>query len=71
MGDILHDGNGTRVAVVNAFTTVSPDTETIVRAVDYHVVGAPEQFRVYSDDAGDSASWMRVDVSAAAGEESA
>ena len=52
-GDTLHDGNGTRVAVVNAFTTVNPDTEAIVRAVDYQVVGAPEQFRVYSDDAGD------------------
>ena len=70
IGDTLHDGNGTRVGVVNAFTTVNPDTETIVRAVDYHVVGAPEQFRVYSDDVGDIARWMRVDMSAAAGEES-
>ena len=25
IGDTLHDGNGTRVAVVNAFTTVNPD----------------------------------------------
>ena len=65
IGDTLHDGNGTRVAVVNAFTTVSPDTEATVRAVDYQVVGAPEQFRMYSDDAGDVARWMRVDVSAA------
>lgn len=60
IGDTLHDGNGTRVAVVNAFTTVNPDTEAIVRAVDYQVVGTPEQFRVYSDDAGDVARWMRV-----------
>jgi len=34
-------------------------------------VGAPEQFRAYSDDAGDIAGWMRVDGSAAAGEECA
>ena len=59
IGDTLHDGNGTRVAVVNAFTTVNPDTDAIVRAVDYHVVGSPEQFRVYSDDAGDVARWRR------------
>ena len=68
IGDTLHDGNGTRVAVVNAFTTVNPDTEVTVRAVDYQVVGTSEQFRVYSDDASDVARWMRVDVSAAAGE---
>ena len=24
IGDTLHDGNGTRVAIVNAFTTVNP-----------------------------------------------
>ena len=59
IGDTLHDGNGTRVAVVNAFTTVNPDTDAIVRAVDYQVVGSPEQFRVYSDDAGDVARWRR------------
>ena len=34
IGDTLQGGNGTRVAVVNAFTTVNPDTEAIVRAVD-------------------------------------
>ena len=71
LGDTLHDGNGTRVAVVNAFTTVNPDTDTIVRSVDYHVVGASEQFRVYSDDASDVARWKRVDASAAASEEPA
>ena len=54
----------------SVISAVNPDTETIVRAVDYHVVGAPEQFRVYSDDVGDIARRMRVDVSAAAGEES-
>ena len=46
-----HDGNGTRVVIVNAFTTVNPETEATVRAVDYQVVGAAEQFRIYSDDA--------------------
>ena len=71
IGDTLHDGNGTRVAVVNAFTTVNPDTETIVRAVDTMSWALREQFRVYSDDVGDIARWMRVNVSAAAGEESA
>ena len=40
IGDTLHDGNGTRVAIVNAFTTVNPETEATVRAVDYQVVGA-------------------------------
>ena len=34
IGDTLHDGNGTRVVVVNAFTTVNPETGAIVRAVD-------------------------------------
>ena len=57
IGDTLHDGNGTRVAIVNAFTTVNPETEATVRAVDYQVVGAGEQFRVYSDDAADVARW--------------
>ena len=32
IGDTLHDGNGTVVTVVNAFTTVNPATEGIVRA---------------------------------------
>lgn len=64
IGDTLHDGNGTRVAVVNAFTTVNPDTDAIVRAVDYQVVGSAEQFRVYSDDAGDVARWRRGNPSA-------
>ena len=40
IGDTLYNGNGTRVAVVTAFTTVNPDTEAIVRAVDYQVVNA-------------------------------
>ena len=60
IGDTLHDGNGTRVAVVNAFTTVNPQTQTTVRTVDYQILGAPEQFRVYSDDEGDLARWTRV-----------
>ena len=34
IGDTLHDGNGIRVAIVNAFTTVNPETEATVRAVD-------------------------------------
>ena len=51
IGDTLHDGDGTRVAIVNAFTTVNPETEATVRAVDYQVVGAgAEEFRMYSDD---------------------
>ena len=61
IGDTLHDGNGTRVAIVNAFRTVNPETEAIVRVVDYQVVGAPDQFR-YSDDAGDVARWRRVET---------
>ena len=57
IGDTLHDGNGTRVAIVNAFTTVNPETEATVRAVDYLVVGAaPDQFRLYSDDEHDVSS---------------
>ena len=62
IGDTLHDGNGTRVAIVNAFTTVDPETEEIVRAVDYQVASAPDQFRVYSDDAGDIAGWCRLET---------
>ena len=60
IGDTLHDGNGTRVAIVNAFTTVNRDTDATVRAVDYQVAGSPEQFRVYSDDVDDVARWTRV-----------
>ena len=53
-GDTPHDGDGARVAIVNAFTTVNPETEATVRAVDYQMVGAvPDQFRVYSDDERD------------------
>ena len=64
IGDTLHDGNGTRLAIVNAFTTVKPETEVTVRAVDYQVVGAaaPDQFRVYSDDERDVACWWRVEM---------
>ena len=64
IGDTLHDGNDTRVAIVNAFTTVNPETEATVRAVDYRVVGAtaPDQFRVYSDDERDVARWRRVET---------
>ena len=59
----LHDGNGIRVTIVNAFTTVKPETEATVRAVDYLVVGAaPEQFRVYADDERDVARWRRVET---------
>ena len=63
IGDTLDDGNGTRVAIVNAFTTVNPETEATVRAVDYLVVGAaPDQFRLYSDDEHDVARWRRVET---------
>ena len=63
IGDTLHDGNNTRVAIVNAFTTVKPETEATVRAVDYQIVGAvPEQFRVYSNDERDIARWRRVET---------
>ncbi len=64
IGDTLYDGNGTRVAIVNAFTTVNPKTEATVRAVDYQVVGAtaPDQFRLYSDDERDVARWRRVET---------
>ena len=64
IGDTLHDGNGTRVTIVNAFTTVNPATAAIVRAVDYQVVGAPGQFRLFADDAGDVARWRRVEGAA-------
>ena len=51
------------MAIVNAFTTVNPETEATVRAVDYQVVGAaPEQFRVYSDDERDVARRRRVET---------
>ena len=63
IGDTLHDGNGTQVAIINAFTTVKPETDATVRAVDYQVVGAaPDQFRVYSDDERDFACWWRVEM---------
>ena len=64
IGDTLHDGNGTGVAIINAFTTVKPETGVTVRAVDYQVVGAtaPDQFRVYSDDERDVARWWRVEM---------
>ena len=62
IGDTLHDGNGTRVVVVNAFTTVNPETGAIVRAVDYQVVGdGAGQFRLFADDADDVARWRRVE----------
>ena len=64
IGDTLHDGNGTRVAVVNAFTTVNPESEATVCVVDYQVVGpmAPDRFRVYSDDERDVARWRRIET---------
>ena len=58
IGDTLHDGNGTRVAIVNAFTTVNPETEATVRVVG----AAPNQFRVYSDDEDDIDRWRRVET---------
>ena len=63
IGDMLDDGNGTRVAIINAFTTVNPETEATVRAVDYQVVDvtASDQFRLYSDDERDVARWRRVE----------
>ena len=62
-GDTLDDGDGTRVAIVNASTTVNPGAEATVRAVDYQVVGAgAEEFRVYSDDEDDIAGWRRVET---------
>ena len=57
IGDTLHDGNGARVAVFNAFTTVNPETGATVRAVDYQLLGRAGQFRLYADDAGDAARW--------------
>ena len=57
IGDTLHDGNSTRVEIVNAFTTVNPETGQTVRAVDYQFVGGTGQFRLYADDAGDVARW--------------
>ena len=64
IGDTLHDGNGTRVAIVNAFTTVNPESEATVRVVDYQVVGPmpPDRFRVYSDDERDVARWRRIET---------
>ncbi len=47
-------------AIVNAFTTVNPETEATVRAVDYQVVSGAEQFRVYSDEPADVARWRGV-----------
>ena len=47
------------------FTAVNPETQATVRTVDYQVLGAPEQFRVYSDDDGDVARWNRVEAHAA------
>ena len=63
IGDTLHDGNGTVVTIVNAFTTVNAETDATVRAVDYRVVDAgPDQFRMYSDDENDTSRWKRVGV---------
>ena len=52
------------MTIVNAFTTLKPETEATVRAVDYLVVSAmaPDQFRVYSDDERDVARWRRVET---------
>ena len=45
------------MAVINAFTTVNPETGATVRAVDYQLFGGAGQFRLYADDAGDAARW--------------
>ena len=60
----MSGGHGTWVTIVNALTTVNPETEATVRAVDYQIVGAraPDQFRVYSDDERDGARWRRVET---------
>ena len=58
--DTLHDDNGTRLAVVSAFTTVNPDTEDTVRAVDYQIVSAPDRVGVWSNDKDDLARPRRV-----------
>ena len=50
-----HSGGGRQ-----RFRDRESDTDAIVRAVDYQVVGSPEQFRVYSDDVDDVARWARV-----------
>ena len=63
IGDTLHDGNGTVVTIVNAFTTVNPETDASVRAVDYQIVdAAPDRFRMYSDEENDIGRWRRVGV---------
>ena len=63
IGDTLHDGKDTVVAIVNAFTTVSPETDATVRVVDYRIVGAAsDQFRVYSNDENDIGCWRRLGV---------
>ena len=63
IGDTLHDGKGTVVAIVNAFTIVNAETDATVRAVDYRIVDAgPDQFRMYSDDENDIGRWKRVGV---------
>ena len=63
IGDMLHDGNGTQVAIVSQRLHNRESRDRGVRVVDYQVVGAaPDQFRVYSDDARDIARWRRVET---------
>ena len=62
IGDTLHDRIGTPVTIVNAFTTVDPETEVTVHAVAYQVGAVPDQFRVCSDDERDIACWRSVET---------
>ena len=56
IGNALHDGNGTRVAIVDAFATVNPEAEATVRAVDYLVIGGgAERLRIRTTRATSSA----------------
>ena len=72
IGDTLHDGNGTRVTVVNAFTTENPATEAYRSSRRLPGGRCARQFRLFADDAGDVARWRRVEgaafVTAATGE---
>ena len=51
-------------AIVNAFTTVNPETDATVRAVDYQGRRCASRpvFRLYSDDERDVARWRRAET---------